>query len=287
MSDRTHAADAERPALDMVLDSQPKFDRETARWVGIVSLVLAGHGVVLLLPSPWSAPPVPPPSPPSPLRLALSAPRPVVMPRAAASRTSAAPPAFARTSSRLRPRAPAPAPPPSAPTQPSTPSLPVPAASGAVRLPLPQAPAVEASAEPPKAAPFEGSKDPSRQSASMGRAATPSAAANSGASSEGGEVPVSGPSRPARPWPSNAPAAYTSAARMAREEGVVLLALLVDAEGRVQSVRLRVSSGYPRLDQIAQDTVRTWRFEPALQAGQKVESQLLQPIRFTLRDEDD
>jgi periplasmic protein TonB len=54
-------------------------------------------------------------------------------------------------------------------------------------------------------------------------------------------------------------------------QGEVRLDVLVTADGRVQDVRLRRSSGSNVLDRSAMDAVRHWRFEPATVDGQAVD----------------
>jgi periplasmic protein TonB len=59
------------------------------------------------------------------------------------------------------------------------------------------------------------------------------------------------------------PPVYSAAAAMAHEHGVVTLRVLVDEQGKPTLVRLRQSSGFPRLDQSAIDAVRQYQFTPA------------------------
>lgn len=51
------------------------------------------------------------------------------------------------------------------------------------------------------------------------------------------------------------------------EQGVVMLRVLIGADGRASEVMLLKSSGSARLDQSAMDTIRQWRFVPALKGG--------------------
>ena len=75
---------------------------------------------------------------------------------------------------------------------------------------------------------------------------------------------------------------YPDAARVERQQGVVILRIEVSAAGRAESVELETSSGYPMLDERAVDVVRRWSFEPARNLSGPVASVLSQPIRFTL-----
>lgn len=76
---------------------------------------------------------------------------------------------------------------------------------------------------------------------------------------------------------------YPSLSRRMGEEGEVRLRVQVDANGNAQQVELYRSSGFPRLDQTALDTVRQWRFVPARQGDQPVPAWVIVPIQFSLR----
>lgn len=80
----------------------------------------------------------------------------------------------------------------------------------------------------------------------------------------------------------NPPPAYPAASRRAKEQGRVVLAIHIDARGRVTSARIQHSSGYRRLDQAALDAVRHWRYQPAMQRGQPIGFDYLQPVVFSL-----
>jgi periplasmic protein TonB len=77
--------------------------------------------------------------------------------------------------------------------------------------------------------------------------------------------------------------AYPSLSRRMREQGRVLLRVLVDAEGRPSRVLLHRSSSYPRLDETAIGSVRQWKFLPARQGGNPVEAWVIVPIQFSLK----
>ena len=66
------------------------------------------------------------------------------------------------------------------------------------------------------------------------------------------------------------------------EEGKVFLRVYVNTEGAAEKIELQTSSGWPRLDQAAQDTVRSWRFIPAKQGDQAVAAWVIVPINFAL-----
>ena len=75
---------------------------------------------------------------------------------------------------------------------------------------------------------------------------------------------------------------YPPVAQRARVEGVVILEAVIDAQGRVASVRILRSIAL--LDQAAVDAVRQWRFTPALLNEQAVPIFLTVTVNFTLQD---
>jgi periplasmic protein TonB len=66
------------------------------------------------------------------------------------------------------------------------------------------------------------------------------------------------------------------------EQGRVLLRVLVNPAGSADEVRIHTSSGHPRLDEAARDTVRRWRFVPAKRGDQPLAAWVLIPISFRL-----
>lgn len=77
--------------------------------------------------------------------------------------------------------------------------------------------------------------------------------------------------------------AYPSRSRELREEGRVLLRVLISAQGKAARVEIKKSSGFDRLDQAAQDAVRHWRFVPARQNGVPIDMWYDVPIEFSLK----
>lgn len=76
------------------------------------------------------------------------------------------------------------------------------------------------------------------------------------------------------------PPAYPAAARVAHVEGAVLLDIVIDAQGRVQAVR--VLRSIPALDQAAIDAVRQWRFTPTRVNGAAVPIAMNVTVTFSL-----
>lgn len=77
---------------------------------------------------------------------------------------------------------------------------------------------------------------------------------------------------------------YPEAARLAKQEGTVRLSFTVNEQGRIVSIRISRSSGFPLLDEAALSTVRDrWTFRPAKDTnGQPMSSSVDVPIRFDL-----
>ncbi len=76
---------------------------------------------------------------------------------------------------------------------------------------------------------------------------------------------------------------YPLLSRRLGEQGRVLLRVMVHADGSAMSVEIEAGSGYPRLDQAARETVRQWRFIPARQGDNAVNSGVIIPIDFSLK----
>jgi protein TonB len=76
--------------------------------------------------------------------------------------------------------------------------------------------------------------------------------------------------------------AYPLEARRDRQEGLVILSVLVNEGGRPQQVLIAQSSGFVLLDRAAIDAVKQWQFSPARMADQALLSQVEIPIRFKL-----
>lgn len=75
---------------------------------------------------------------------------------------------------------------------------------------------------------------------------------------------------------------YPAASRKLHEEGVVLLEILVKADGSLGEMRLKKSSGYNRLDDSAMRAVKNWHFLPAKRGGEPIDFWYELPIEFSL-----
>ena len=80
----------------------------------------------------------------------------------------------------------------------------------------------------------------------------------------------------------NPPPRYPLTARRAGEQGTVTLRVLVSPDGLASRVAVEKSSGSRYLDAAALEAVKAWRFAPAHQGADAVESWMLVPIVFRL-----
>jgi len=72
---------------------------------------------------------------------------------------------------------------------------------------------------------------------------------------------------------------YTKQALSARIQGYIKLALTIGADGRVHQIKALNRLGYG-LDEKAVEAVQSWKFEPALQDGTPIESQVPVEVFF-------
>ena len=99
-----------------------------------------------------------------------------------------------------------------------------------------------------------------------------------------------GPAVPAQPdsepvavgYGSHASVSYPHDSLKAREQGTVMLLVLVDVDGKVVDIRIDKSSGYARLDRAALNAVKLWSFNPARHGGVTERAWAKVPISFTL-----
>ncbi|MBI4938878.1 MAG: energy transducer TonB [Nitrosomonadales bacterium] len=77
---------------------------------------------------------------------------------------------------------------------------------------------------------------------------------------------------------------YPFAARRMGLQGKVILNVEVLAEGLCGQINVHQSSGHEMLDNAAMQTVKTWKFAPARQAGHAVTKWFKIPIQFALNN---
>lgn len=93
--------------------------------------------------------------------------------------------------------------------------------------------------------------------------------------------PAQGASRNARPIPGQTPAPdYPVRALRRGESGTTLVIVHIGPDGVPTATELAQSSGSRDLDRAAQQAVRRWRFEPALDGGRPVVGRAVVPIDF-------
>jgi periplasmic protein TonB len=80
----------------------------------------------------------------------------------------------------------------------------------------------------------------------------------------------------------NPPPRYPRLARRRGYQGVVVLDVLVDREGRVRDLQIATSSGHRSLDRAALASVKGWSFEPGRRGSNPVKMWVRVPIRFQL-----
>jgi protein TonB len=76
--------------------------------------------------------------------------------------------------------------------------------------------------------------------------------------------------------------AYPPISRRLREEGKVVLDVLIGADGTAQQARVQRSSGFERLDLAALATVQRWRYVPGRKGGVATAMWFSVPIQFVL-----
>lgn len=80
----------------------------------------------------------------------------------------------------------------------------------------------------------------------------------------------------------NPPPLYPRQSRRRGEQGKVVLAAEIASNGRALQALVNISSGYPRLDQAALESVLKWQFIPGKKAGVPQVMWVNIPINFVL-----
>jgi protein TonB len=78
---------------------------------------------------------------------------------------------------------------------------------------------------------------------------------------------------------------YPLMSRRLNEEGKVVLNVCVSLSGLVENLKLEKTSGHQRLDDIAIETVKKWKFIPAKNQDRDINACYLLPVQFILRNE--
>jgi len=80
----------------------------------------------------------------------------------------------------------------------------------------------------------------------------------------------------------NPPPSYPAIARKRGYQGIVVLEVLIDKQGKVIDLKIFSSSGYSILDKTAIASVKKWLFQPGMRGSNKIEMWVRVPIRFQL-----
>lgn len=75
---------------------------------------------------------------------------------------------------------------------------------------------------------------------------------------------------------------YPKLSRKRKEQGTVLLWLLVSSQGVVTEIKIKQSCGFERLDQAAMQAVKKWQFSPAKKDGKAIDYWYEMPMTFSL-----
>lgn len=164
-----------------------------------------------------------------------------------------------------------PAPVAETPHPPAPPPRPMPPPPPLQAAPPPPLPSIEPAPVP---APTPVAAAPVAPAAPAIEAATVSAAPAAPAKVE---LPSSNAAYLNNPKPS-----YPALSRRLGEQGKVVVRVLIGVDGTAQQAEIRTSSGYPRLDQAALATVRSWRYVPGKRGGVPEAMWFNVPINFVL-----
>jgi len=108
-------------------------------------------------------------------------------------------------------------------------------------------------------------------------------------------APAAPPETPAPPAPAqvvlpsnsadylhNAPPPYPAISRRLGEAGLVVVRVFIELDGTARQAHVAASSGYDRLDQVALQTARQWRYVPGQRGGVPQAMWFNVPIHFVL-----
>lgn len=261
-----NAVEFEAPPARRASDASPQsaLNGGSAARITLASLVAVAHLAALGALAHFGMQDTTPPQI-APIQVALIQAEPAAMeqPASAAPAEPVPPPP-----PEVRPPEPAPPPPPEPKPQPTPKPKPV------ARKPTPK-PVVR---ETPPA-----TDAPTATSAPAEAAPQPAPVSSASASTRSESTPALTQARYDAAYLNNPHPAYPMVSRRMREEGQVMLRVLVSAEGLPSRIELRASSGSSRLDRAAQDAVARWRFVPARRGSAAVEAWVLVPIVFKLQ----
>ncbi|AIA73062.1 TonB protein [Pectobacterium atrosepticum SCRI1043] len=238
------------------------------RWLAVIATLLL-HAAVLALLNSTSTPPVTVPARPQPVSVELVS-------------MVAEPVQQAQPAEPLEPEVVTP------PPELAPPPVDKPVDDNALLPPEPEKKVPEKKPEPvPKKTPVKKSTtapkptpQPQKETASASAPITPAPVAQKAVA-----LPVDAPLTPPlanADYLHNPAPSYPDVAISRGYEGTVLLNVQVRADGKVQTIRIHQSSGYPSLDEAARDTVLRWSFVPARRGSQPVSGWVVVPVDFSL-----
>ncbi len=184
------------------------------------------------------------------------------------------------------PAPPAPVPPQATPTAPKPKPRPeAPQKPSPLRPPIAVAPPVHPVPTTTEAAP--SATTPVVPAAPAPAATAPSAPAATGNQRPSPSSPKPTPAQVVQPstdadYLNNPAPPYPRISKRMGEQGTVTIRVFINTAGRAEQAEIRHSSGYPRLDESALATVKSWRFVPGQRNGAPEAMWFNVPIRFVL-----
>ena len=250
------------PTLNTTVSSRPE------RWLAVIATLLL-HAVVLALFNSVSTPPVTVPARPQPVSIELVAAAAEPVLQAQPAEPEPIEPDVVTPPPELTP------PPVDKPVDDNALLPPVPEKKEPEKKPEPAPKKVAVKKNPPAPVP-----KPQAEAASATAPITPAPVAQK-AVAQPVDAPLTPPLANADYLHNPAPS-YPDVAISRGYEGTVLLNVQVRADGKVQTIQIHQSSGYPSLDDAARDTVRRWSFVPARRGSQPVSGWVVVPVDFSL-----
>ncbi|MEI7088456.1 TonB family protein [Pectobacterium versatile] len=250
------------PTLNTTVSSRPE------RWLAVIATLLL-HAAVLALFNSASTPPVTVPARPQPVSIELVAAAAEPVLQAQPAEPEPIEPDVVTPPPELAP------PPVDKPVDDNALLPPAPEKKEPEKKPEPAPKKVAVKKNPPAPAP-----KPQAETASATAPITPAPVAQK-AVAQPVDAPLTPPLANADYLHNPAPS-YPDVAISRGYEGTVLLNVQVRADGKVQTIRIHQSSGYPSLDDAARDTVRRWSFVPARRGSQPVSGWVVVPVDFSL-----
>ncbi|KHT13721.1 energy transducer TonB [Pectobacterium carotovorum] len=250
------------PTLNTTVSSRPE------RWLAVIATLLL-HAAVLALFNSVSTPPVTVPARPQPVSIELVAAAAEPVLQAQPAEPEPIEPDVVTPPPELTP------PPVDKPVDDNALLPPVPEKKEPEKKPEPTPKKVAVKKNPPAPTP-----KPQAEAVSATAPITPAPVAQK-AVAQPVDAPLTPPLANADYLHNPAPS-YPDVAISRGYEGTVLLNVQVRADGKVQTIRIHQSSGYPSLDDAARDTVRRWSFVPARRGSQPVSGWVVVPVDFSL-----